>query len=169
LNYETPEGFLRKNIKNLKIESVADIGTGHGGIFDYWFWEKQNLKLKVCLDVYYIRPDINESWHKIIASATHLPFKNEVFDLTISCEMIEHVPQHQHEKVLKELKRVSRKAIFITSTDETAHRGEAQKKAEEWNPFNKYLEMVDPELLKKLGFRILLYNGHKVKAFLRLS
>jgi len=83
--------------------------------------------------------------------------------------MIEHVPPHQHEKVLNELKRVSKKGVFLTSSDITAHLGEIQRKFEEWNPFNKYLGMVDPELLKKLGFRILLYDGHKVKAFLRLS
>jgi len=166
--YLTPEYYLMNSIKDVKITSVLDVGVGHSGVFNYWYWQSQKLTLKACLDVCYIRPDIDGSWHKVIASATNLPFKDSCFDLAQSTEMIEHVSPKRHVEVLSELIRVAAKAVFLTSSDITAHLGDGQRKAEEKNPFQKYLGIVDIKLLKNFRFRILLHNGHKIKAFLRL-
>jgi len=82
--------------------------------------------------------------------------------------MIEHVAPERHGEVLYELKRVAKKAVYLTSTDETAHRGSPYEKAVEVNPFNRYLGVVSRGLLEEFGFRILFEDGHHVKAFLRL-
>jgi len=164
----TPESYLRRNIKGIEINSVLDVGTGHGGIFDYHRWNESDLSYGACLDVAYIRPDIDAFWHRVLASATYLPFRDNCFDHVQSTEMIEHIESRYHEQVLREFMRVARKTIYLTASDETAHRGPAQKRAEEWNPFNKYCGIVDSSLLRRFGFRMLLDDGHKVKAFLRL-
>ena len=161
-----PEEYLRREISGMDINSVIDVGTGHGGVFDYWEWERKNPALKVCLDVKYIRPDISKTWHKIKASATNLPFKDESFDLVVSTEIIEHVPVEKHEMAVSEMVRVARKGVYITSTDESAHQGLEYLKFVEFNPFNKYIEIVDENLLRKKGFKILLKDEHRIKAFL---
>ena len=165
---ETPESYLRNSIKGFEIRSVLDVGVGHGGVFDYHRLEASGLTLKACLDVRYIRPDISKSWHKVIASATNLPFRDGCFDLVQSTEMIEHVTPQRHGQVLSELTRVATKGVYLTSSDITKHRGEPQRRCEEWNPFNIYRGIVDVDLLEKFGFKVLLNNGHRVKAFRRL-
>lgn len=161
-----PEEYLRREIRGINIKSVIDVGTGHGGVFDYWEWENKNLDFKVCLDIRYIRPDISKSWDKVIASALYLPFGDEAFDLVISSEMIEHIPPKNHRKALSEMIRVAKKGVFITSTDEAGHWGPEYHKMVEFNPFNKYLGIVNEDLLKELGFKILFKDEHRIKAFL---
>jgi len=158
LESENPEFFLRSGVENLDIGSVIDIGTGHTGVFDYWHWQEADLSHKACLDVSHIRPDIHKSWVRIRASATDMPLRNGCFDLVQSTEMIEHISPDKHRAVLCELKRVSRKAAFVTSSGLYAHLGEPQREAEAVNPFQEYLEMVDRALLLEEGFKVIYYS-----------
>jgi len=52
----------------------------------------------------------NTNSNYIIASATHLPFRSNVFDTCISYDVIEHVKNV--DPMLTEMKRVSKKAII---------------------------------------------------------
>ncbi len=165
----SPESYLRNSIKGMNIRSVIDIGTGHGGVFDYWNWERKNLSYKACLDIRYIRPDISREWNRIIASATHLPLRDKSFDLAQSTEMIDHINPDEHERVIRELIRISRKGIYLTSSDETRHRGPEQKQCEKFNPYNKYLGIVSKKTLERYGFNIIMDDGHRLKAFLKLG
>lgn len=166
---KNPEFYLEEAIKNIQIHSVLDVGTGNSGIFDYWWWQEKKLEWRVCLDIKMIRKDV-EGWDKVIADARYLPFRDKCVDHVQSCEMLEHIPPRDHRKVLKELKRVSRKTVFVTSSGRMAHRGELQKRAEEENPFQKYLGIVDRRLLEEEGFKILFHHKkgceEHVKAFL---
>ncbi len=72
-------------------------------------------------------------------------------------EMLEHVPQKDHIKILRELKRVAKKTVYITSSGLKKHLGEPQKELEKINPFQKYHKVVDRKLLEEEGFRILFY------------
>ena len=94
-----------------------------------------------------------------------LPFRNDVFDVVMSCETLEHVPPAKWETFLSELCRVSRRLVFVTTTDETAHRGEGQRKIEEINPFQKFQAFPPLSLFEKLGFQILQVTPHHIKAF----
>lgn len=38
--YPNPESQARKLFEGLKFESILDVGTGHGGVFDLDFWER---------------------------------------------------------------------------------------------------------------------------------
>jgi len=166
-----PEEYLRSEIRWRDIDSVIDVGTGHGGVFDYEKFQSLELSYKACLDVYYIRPDVDRAWQRILASATHLPLKNGCFDHVQSTEMIEHIIPEYHRLVLKELKRVARKCVFLTATGLVQHLGPEQIKCEGENPYQKYKEMVSKDLLEAEGFEILFYkkvevtNERKLRAF----
>ncbi len=151
----SPEEHLRSNIIGRHLDSVLDVGTGHGGVFDYGNFQKLELSYKACLDVYYIRPDIDKSWHRILASATHLPLKNDCFDHVQSTEVIEHIRSDYHRLVLKELKRVARKCVFLTATGLYEHLGPGQIMFENENPFQKYQDMISKDLLEDEGFDVL--------------
>lgn len=53
----------------------------------------------------------------IKADARKLPFKNKVFDIAVSKDLLEHLPAQDHRKHLKEVKRVLKnKGIYIIFT-----------------------------------------------------
>ncbi len=158
----SPEEHLRSKIRWRDIESVLDVGTGHGGVFDYGNFQRLELSYKACLDVYYIRPDIDKSWHRILASATHLPLKNGCFDHVQSTEMIEHIISDHHRLVLKELKRVAGECVFLTASGLIQHLGPEQISCEGENPFQKYREMISRELLEDEGYEILFHEKVEV-------
>lgn len=162
-----PEKYLEEAIEGIAIESVLDVGTGHSGVFNYHWWESKGLIKKACVDIFYIREDI-PGWEKHIADARDLPFEDNSFHLVQCTEMIEHVPVEDHLRVIKELKRVASKVVYITSSGLMSHLGEAQRKIEKENPFQKYIQIVDKDLLLSEGFRILYYHkegiNEKVKA-----
>jgi len=45
----------------------------------------------------------------VVASATHLPFRNDVFDLVLFTDVIEHLPRGEERNALKEIVRVLRR------------------------------------------------------------
>jgi len=104
-----------------------------------------------------IRRDI-AGWQKIIADARCLPFRDGSFDLVQSTEMIEHVSMEDHRTVLRELKRVASKTVFLSSSGEDHHKGPEQEALEEINPWAKYRGIISRELLIQEGFRILFYR-----------
>jgi len=157
-----PEEYLRSNIRWRDIESVIDVGTGHSGVFDYEKFQSLGLSYKACLDVYYIRPDVDKAWQRILASATHLPLRDGCFDHVQSTEMIEHIEPDHHRMVLKELKRVAKKCVFLTASGLYQHLGPEQIRCEGENQFQRYQEMVSKELLEDEGFEILFHEKVEV-------
>jgi len=53
----------------------------------------------------------------VVASVTDLPFEHDSFDVSMCCQVLEHLPFDQFEPALKELGRVSRKAVLISLPD----------------------------------------------------
>lgn len=139
-----PESYLR-DVVNDHVNSVLDVGTGLSGVFDFWNWEKKNLRLKGCVYVFSIRRDI-PGWFKIIANAGYLPFRDETFDVVQSTEMLEHVKPEGWQQVLDELSRVSRDTVYVTTSDQA---------------------FPNEELFVKNGFHILFISPHHIIAFKR--
>lgn len=53
----------------------------------------------------------------IIAILGQLPFSNHSFDLLICAEVLEHIPVGVYERTLKEIERIARQYIIITTPD----------------------------------------------------
>lgn len=99
---------LSKLIKKIRYTKALDIGCGSG------------LYLSV-LDNY-IGIDISKKTLKktkrrfknlILADARYLPFKDNIFDLIISIEVITHINKRDWEKIFKEISRVSKRNAFL--------------------------------------------------------
>ena len=139
--------------------SVLDVGTGHSGVFDFWNWESRDLELKARLDVHSIRPDIPDSWLKVIADGADMPFEDNIFDVVQSTETLEHVPPEKWDKFLDELCRVSKDLIYLTTSAQSEHLGKEQKRYEQANPFR--------ELFLSKGFHTLFISPYHTIAFKR--
>jgi ubiquinone/menaquinone biosynthesis C-methylase UbiE len=162
----SPESYLHDVLLGDE-KSVLDVGVGHSGVFDFWFWESRNLQLKACVDIYYFRSDIPNSWLKVKADGCALPFRDNSFDVVMSTETLEHVPPERQEQFLDELYRVSSRLVFVTTTDITAHLGIEQERIERLNPFQKFQAFPTPDLFSRKGFHTLFVSQHHIIAFKR--
>ncbi len=64
-----------------------------------------------------VQPELKPN---VVASVTDLPFDDDSFDVSMCCQVLEHLPFDQFVPALKELGRVSRKAV-ISLPDCTPH------------------------------------------------
>jgi ubiquinone/menaquinone biosynthesis C-methylase UbiE len=107
----------------IKIESVLDTGcgTGRGLSFLKQIFPNITAKgndmsadlLQVAINKYGIPAE-----DLICASSYEIPFRNDSFDVTIALGVMHHV-EHP-EKVISEMYRVSKKAIFISDSNRFA-------------------------------------------------
>jgi ubiquinone/menaquinone biosynthesis C-methylase UbiE len=59
--------------------------------------------------------DINNSVAPdTVGEAVNLPFKNEAFDVSLCCQVLEHLPFQLFSTALNELKRVTRKRVILS-------------------------------------------------------
>lgn len=93
-------------------KSVIEIGAGGGMVTA----ALRSVGIEVTtVDVQSeLKPDV-------IASVTDLPFEDGRFDVALCCQVLEHLPFDQFVPALKELGRVSRKAVVISLPDCTPH------------------------------------------------
>lgn len=85
--------------------TVLEIGPGSGIVSE--ILKKMNIRVTT-LD---IDPRLEPN---ICADVAHLPFVSDSFDSILAAEILEHIPFSEVAVALKELARVSRKAIIIT-------------------------------------------------------
>lgn len=57
----------------------------------------------------------------VVASVTDLPFEDDAFDVSMCCQVLEHLPFDEFVPALRELDRVSREAVVISVPDSTPH------------------------------------------------
>lgn len=75
--------------------------------------------------------------NRVIADGCNLPFKDSGFDIVVSVDVLEHIPQDVRKKFLEELKRVCRKSVllhFVVHDPENGFLGkDADLKFQEWH------------------------------------
>lgn len=94
------------------VRTILEIGSGDG------------LIINALHEVGYDPVALDISWNAILCiinnnkriqgNATHLPFISHSFDLVLSCELLEHIPNSEYSRVLNEIAKVARKYIIIT-------------------------------------------------------
>lgn len=108
-----PEAALRyfpvvSTIKNLKYvnSKILEIGSGSLGIVPY-------LKMPIDgIDINFSGPQ-TKLLNKISGTAWDLPFRKNSYDITISVDVVEHLPKNLREKSLMEVLRVAKKLSII--------------------------------------------------------
>lgn len=152
--YPDPELKARKIFEGLEFESILDVGAGHGGVFDLDFWQKKSMKRKEACDIHWIR-DLPQEWtSKLGVDVTKLNehYSENEFDFVQCMETLEHVPNSR--LALEQLVKVAKKAVFITSADETHHEGDEQAAIEKINKYQAYILQPKIQDLLDLGFQV---------------
>lgn len=114
-NYAKNNGHLKRIIWKLPIsknDKVLDVGCGKGYLV-------RRLRLNK-IDA--VGTDTSEFAGTLIpgfftqADSKHLPFKKKEFDLVISTDVFEHIPEEDVVEVYKEMKRVGKKVFALICT-----------------------------------------------------
>ena len=110
---------LIESVKNLKIETVLDVGCGEGFSLNRLSEEGIGKKLE---GVDFLKPavELGKKMHPHLAlkqgNIYKLEYKSNSFDLVIATEVLEHLEDPR--KVLKELIRVSKKYVLLSVPNE---------------------------------------------------
>lgn len=156
--YPKPERFIRKLYAGLKVESVLDVGAGHGGVFDCGYLTDLQMTRREACDIHWIRP-MDSAWAtRVGVDAERLTsyYDEKSFDLVQCMEVLEHMPNPL--KALEQFCEVARKIVVITSADEEHHRGDEQVAIEKINPYQKYVGQPSVDGMRDLGFTVMVDN-----------
>lgn len=153
-----PEVFVRTLHEPLGVRSILDVGAGHGGVFDYGYWDGRDMDRREACDIHWIRPMSDRWTTKIGVDAQELTkhYEEKSFDYVQCTEVLEHVPDPT--AALKEFIKVARKLVFITSADEMHHMGAEQEAVEKVNKHQKYILQPSVKDLVNLGFTVRVDN-----------
>jgi SAM-dependent methyltransferase len=118
---------ILKNFTLDGIDTILDVGCGFGqAINALWGMGKKAYGI----DISDGPKEIWEAWgiskYCQVASADSIPFEDNKFDLVVSVDMLEHIPCHAVQDVLKEMLRVGRHdfVFSICTEEETVKVGE---------------------------------------------
>lgn len=143
-----------QNLDNLVI---LDVGCGYGEWGSLLRAKKGGRFYLLGIDIW--RPHLErlsraEVYDLIIqADASTLPLKNKSIDISLACEILEHLNKDAGYKLLEDLERISRKMIII-STPLNWPQSEIYG-----NPYEKHLSEWKPQELIHLGYKVKVINA----------
>lgn len=108
--YVTPARFASywhqvNEVISLKPRTVLEVGPGPGIVTH--ILREQRIKVTTCDIVDDTRPALR-------ASALHLPFRSDSFDVVLCCQVLEHIPFESSIAALAEFRRVCSTACVIS-------------------------------------------------------
>ena len=138
-----------------RYDSVLDAGCGRSTFLQYL-----NKPLyKVGLDFYepYLIKSKIGSFHneRILADVRSLPFSAKSFDCALAVEVIEHLTKPDGLVMMKELERVAKKTVMLT----TPNGFFSAKPGPDDNPEEKHISGWSAHEFRKLGFKVYGING----------
>jgi SAM-dependent methyltransferase len=158
---EVIRGIIARTVGLAGIRSILDVGSGHGGVFDYDFWTRSPLERRATCDIHSVR-EMDPVWETGIGVDVRRLgefYGAASFDLVQCMEVLEHVSDSR--AALEQLCRVARKLVIITSADERHHgydeqgrfdEESEQARIERVNPYQKYVGQPRVSDLQELGF-----------------
>jgi len=99
-------------IRGEKCADILEVGSGPKGIGE--FFAHNFIGCDIHFDQDIIDRDlINENMIPLQCSALALPFDDDLFDVVVSLDMLEHIQPEHRERVINELIRVSKRYVII--------------------------------------------------------
>lgn len=93
------------SIENLNIKKVLEVGPGSFVVSS--LLKKMGYEVTTC--------DFDKNvGADAVSDIRNLPFEDKTFDVSMACQVLEHIPFEDFEKGLCELKRVSSKYVIIS-------------------------------------------------------
>ena len=160
---ETIRGVIRQTVGLHNVRSILDVGSGHGGVFDYDFWTRWPVARRTTCDIHSVR-EMAPVWEQRVGVDAHRlsdVFAPQSFDLVQCMEVLEHVAAPR--TVLEQLCLVARKLVVVTSADEMYHgydeqgrfhEESEQAQIERVNPHQRYRGQPRVSDLRALGFDV---------------
>ncbi len=93
------------------VRTVLEIGSGDGIIIDALRQADYN---PIALDISHYALKQIKNTRRVQGNASQLPFSSDSFNLVLSCELLEHIPDAAYSQVLNEISRIATKYIIIT-------------------------------------------------------
>ena len=155
--------FLDEALHGEKIQSVLDLGGGTGNLINY-FLSKDNSVRSTIVDT---NKDLLQgvlSRHKNSEALHHdinkpLPFGDDSFDFVSCTGTLHYYYIEDPRKVLEEMKRVSRKYIFVDFFLKNSPYSFLQSIRYPHFNARKYTRAQIKEIIENLGLNIVAYRG----------
>lgn len=98
-----------------KCTKILEIGVGRGLLRAF---------LQPFSDIHHVTVDIDEDLHPDYVGPVHkMPFDDKQFELTVCCQVLEHIPFEQFSPALREIHRVTEKKVILSLPDIRKHAG----------------------------------------------
>ena len=94
-----------------------------------------------------------------VGNACSLPFEDKSFDTVIACEVLEHLPEEQGAVLMRELTRVARKCVIVSTPTFPCLRGGGET-LDGFNPFEAHEYIYSYKEFIDLGFTQAVGVGH---------
>ena len=154
-------GMVNRELAHLGSQSVLDVGCGSGNTFSK-MRRLCPISYAVGLDIFtpYIQQAKAQNSYDdyILAEASSLPFKDNAFDVIVSLQLIEHMDKEQALAAVKEMERVAKKKVIISTPRGTYPQEEFNN-----NPYQAHKWAWDEKQLKELDYQVTLYGTRFVK------
>lgn len=102
---------MTKRILRHKPISVLDVGCGHGFLVKHL--RSLGIDARGCDFVPHAGSEIPE--HFTLCDAKSIPFEPDTFDLVVSFDFFEHIPEEDIDEVYAEMLRVGKKVLAVIS------------------------------------------------------
>lgn len=108
--------FVDSVTKLFEFNSCLDAGCGQSDVVRLLL--KQGYDVKgIELSEFILKSKANDllkSGHVLAGNLVEIPFEDNKFELTVSFDVLEHIPEKDIDRVVSELVRVTKKYLFLT-------------------------------------------------------
>lgn len=136
-------------------KTVLDVACGFGH-WAYFITIYYNKKPFICgLDVwkpYLIKLQTTSLYDDLVhANGLKLPFKSRCFDFVLACEVIEHLPKLSGPSFIKEMERVCKSRLIMTTPDGFWHQTDLSTNP---NPYDAHRSAWNMKSFAERGFHV---------------